>query len=38
MLDGAAGAQIIYSTAVGRQSAPHAGAVSLHHLLPRGTG
>jgi hypothetical protein len=30
------GAQIIYSAAVGRGSALHAGAESLHYLLPLG--
>jgi hypothetical protein len=34
MLAGGGGAQIIYSAAVGRQSAPQAVAVSPHDLLP----
>jgi hypothetical protein len=36
MLTGGEGAQIIYSAAIGRQSAPHAGVVSPHFLLPLG--
>jgi len=38
MLAGRGGAQIIYSAAVGRQSAPHAGVISPHFLLPLGYG
>jgi hypothetical protein len=34
-LAGGGGAEIIYSAAVGRRSAPHAGAVSPHYLLPK---
>src|SRR5258708_39067939 len=36
MVAGGRGAQIIYSAAVGRQSAPQAGAVSPHYLLAVG--
>jgi hypothetical protein len=36
MLTSDGGAQKIYSAAAGRRSAPHAGAVSPHHLLPLG--
>jgi len=35
MLAGGGGAQIIYSAAVGHQSAPHAGALSQHYPLPK---
>jgi hypothetical protein len=38
MLAGRGGAQIIYSAAAGRQSAPHAGVISPHFLLPLGYG
>jgi len=34
MLAGRGGAQIIYSAAAGRQSAPASGVISLHFLLP----
>jgi hypothetical protein len=36
MLAGRGGAQIIYSAAVDRQWAPHAGVISPHFLLPLG--
>jgi hypothetical protein len=36
MLAGRGGAQIIYSAAADRQSAPHSGVVSLHFLRPLG--
>jgi hypothetical protein len=36
MLARGGGAQIIYSVAVGHQSAPHAGLVSPHYLVPPG--
>ena len=38
MLAGGGGAQIIYSAAADRQSAPHAGVISPHFLLPLGYG